>query len=374
LISWKYTFKRLNEEYELANKKKQALDNLCATGKISQLTRDSFTSDIVKAIEDIEKQRQDLAEKMQAKTQEIDGQIKTLEMLLANYEIQHVVGEIDDDIYEREITLLSTSLETSRNELSVLKDATNQLFPSPKPIEAPAAIQAEEQAESTPLDVAIETPTIEPTIIETATTEPTSIEIEPIEDPLETMQAETAPIQEAPIETPIIEEASMEAAVVEEAPVMEEAPVEEAQFTPAEVEMVNEAAPEEVMAESVVEEATVNMEEASPMDEPVAEAQVEIETSPEEVANAEIAPEPTVAVPLQSFEVTEHSPMETTLEKLMDQTIEEQINQPVIVEEAHIQAHPLEAPQQAPSEEILDADTATDQTPQTDENEEDTTE
>ena len=522
MISWKYTFKRLNEEYELANKKKQALDNLCATGKISQLTRDSFTSDIVKAIEDIEKQRQDLAEKMQAKTQEIDGQIKTLEMLLANYEIQHVVGEIDDDIYEREITLLSTSLETSRNELSVLKDATNQLFPSPKPIEAPASIQAEEQAESTPLDVAIETPTIEPTLIETATTEPTSIEIASIEAPLETMQAETAQIQEAPIETPIIEEASMEAPVMDEAPVEEaqftpaevemvneaapeevmaepvveeatvnmeeaspmqepvaeaqveietspsevsiqtattedtpvetapetqvevaeietptetvvecafietpqeetapidapiedapeemtiecaqpeeviteaapidsqvetedtmveeaslEAPVEEAQFTPAEVEMVNEAAPEEVMAEPVVEEATVNMEEASPMQEPVAEAQVEIETSPEEVANAEIAPDPTVAVPLQSFEVTEHSPMDMTLEKIMEQTIEEQVNQPVIVEEAHIQTHPLEAPQQAPSEEILDADTATDQTPQTDENEEDTTE
>jgi len=54
--------------------------------------------------------------------------------------------------------------------------------------------------------------------------------------------------------------------------------------------------------------------------------------------------------------------------------IEEQINQPVIVEEAHIQAHPLEAPQQAPSEEIIEADTATDQTPQTDESEEDTTE
>ena len=28
VISWKYTFKRLNEEYEIAKKKKQALDNL----------------------------------------------------------------------------------------------------------------------------------------------------------------------------------------------------------------------------------------------------------------------------------------------------------------------------------------------------------
>jgi len=183
LISWKYTFKRLNEEYEIANKKKKALDNLCATGKISQLTRDSFTSDIAKAIEEIEKQRQDLAEKMQAKTQELDGQIKTLEMLLANYEIQHVVGEIDDAIYEREITLLSNSLENSRIELSVIKDATNQLFPSPKLIEAPATIVVEAQAESTPVDVPIETATIEPAIVETVTTEPTPVEITPIELP-----------------------------------------------------------------------------------------------------------------------------------------------------------------------------------------------
>ena len=87
LISWKYTFKRLNEEYEIATKKKQALDNLCATGKISQATRDAFTSDINTAIEEIEKQRQELGEKMQTKSVELENQIKTLEMLLANYEI-----------------------------------------------------------------------------------------------------------------------------------------------------------------------------------------------------------------------------------------------------------------------------------------------
>ena len=67
MISWKYTFKRLNEEYEIANKKKQALDNLYETGKISQATRDSFTGDINAAIGEIEKQRKELAEKMQCK-------------------------------------------------------------------------------------------------------------------------------------------------------------------------------------------------------------------------------------------------------------------------------------------------------------------
>src|SRR4030067_2928314 len=66
LISWKHSFKRLNEEYELANKKKNALDNLYATGRISQSTRDSFNNDIFTAIKEIETQQKDLLAKMEA--------------------------------------------------------------------------------------------------------------------------------------------------------------------------------------------------------------------------------------------------------------------------------------------------------------------
>jgi len=56
----------------------------------------------------IEKQQKELIDSMAGKTQELENQIKMLETLLANYEIQHVVGEIDDDIYQREISLLTT--------------------------------------------------------------------------------------------------------------------------------------------------------------------------------------------------------------------------------------------------------------------------
>ena len=138
LISWKYTFKRLNEEYEIANKKKQALDKLFENGKISQSIRDSFTNDINAAIVQIEKQQKELIESMQAKTQELENQIKTLETLLANYEIQHVAGEIDEQIYQQEINLLTTGLDTTRNELNVIKQSTNQLC-SPTSMQAPAA-------------------------------------------------------------------------------------------------------------------------------------------------------------------------------------------------------------------------------------------
>ena len=168
LISWKYTFKRLNEEYEIANKKKQALDKLFESGKISQSTRDSFTNDINAAIVQIEKQQKELIESMQLKTQELENQIKTLEILLANYEIQHVVGEIDEQIYQQEITLLTTGLETTRNELNVIKQSTSQLC-SPTSIQAPAA----------PEPVA---PIIEAKISEPAPIEPTPLEV-PLKPP-----------------------------------------------------------------------------------------------------------------------------------------------------------------------------------------------
>src|SRR4030042_6008425 len=71
LISWKHSFKRLNEEYELANKKKNALDNLYESGRISQSTRDSFNNKLVTAITDIEKQQKDLLAKLEAKVNEL---------------------------------------------------------------------------------------------------------------------------------------------------------------------------------------------------------------------------------------------------------------------------------------------------------------
>jgi hypothetical protein len=179
VISWKYTFKRLNEEYEIAKKKQQALDNLFNTGKISQSTRDSFNGEISAAIAGIERQQKELIGSMQGKTQELENQIKTLETLLANYEIQHVAGEIDEEIYQREISMLSTGLETTKNELNIIQQVTTQLSPASPAIQAPAAPE-------------IVAPVIEAKI-ETAPI----VEAAPIEAPIQ------APIVETVVETPV---------------------------------------------------------------------------------------------------------------------------------------------------------------------------
>jgi len=127
LISWKHSFKKLNEENEMAKKKKQALDNLLNTDRISQSTYDLFNSEIDEAIAEIGKQQKALLEKMNSKMEELEAQIKTLEMLLANFEIQHVTGEVDEEVYQHEMGILSMGIETAKHELDVAREAVNQL-------------------------------------------------------------------------------------------------------------------------------------------------------------------------------------------------------------------------------------------------------
>jgi hypothetical protein len=111
----------------VARKKRQALDNLLTTGRISQPTHDMFNKEIEDALVDIEKQQKVLLEKMAAKVVELEGHVRTLEILLANFEIRHVTGEIGDETYQRENELLSVGLETAKRDLEEVKDAANQL-------------------------------------------------------------------------------------------------------------------------------------------------------------------------------------------------------------------------------------------------------
>jgi len=292
VISWKNSFKRLNEEYELAKKKKQAVDNLYITGKISQFTRDSFIKDITATIVDIERQQKDLVEKMQLKTDELSCQIKTLESLLANYEIQHVIGEIEEEAYQRDILLLTAGIDAAKNELETIKHATMQLCAPVPTIQAPIPPELPTTAP------AIETPVMECPLPQEETPQ---VEISlPIETPVESALTET-PIFEAtpaPI-TETLEEQTFatEALVVVEEPVMESAPVEVALFEDAPVvveesvmestlfEDVPVVVEEPVMESAPVEESTVMLDEST-MDavSPIEQARIAVEEALMKVA------------------------------------------------------------------------------------------
>ncbi len=235
LISWKHSFKRLNEEYQIAKKKKQALDSLFETGKISQSTHESFNGELATAMAEIEKQQEDLLQKMQTKTKELEDQIKTLEMLFANYEIQHVAGEVDEEIYQREINLLTMGLETAKRELEIIKEAVGQLS---LPVEIPPA----------------EAPSVEACTLQETETQPQQPETFEVASPTETVEApqpEVEIVQEPVIQEPVpaVEEELSESSIVEQVEVTQTDAPESAQENPSEtpsepVESAEETSPE----------------------------------------------------------------------------------------------------------------------------------
>jgi hypothetical protein len=320
LISWKHSFNRLNEEYELAKKKKQALDNLLEKGRISQSTYDSFNSEIAVAIAEIEKQQQALISKMQLKTDELENQIKTLEMLLANYEIQHVAGEIDEETYKLEIELLSNGLAKTKHELESIKEATNQLC-TPKSFEVTPTVAASPQVEVAPSSPQI---TCEAEVVPAANIEvPSSPE----------------PIVDAPIPTP--EQAS--------APAIEEAPVAES--------TVVEGAAEPVAETIDVAPSEVPQETAQTVEETVVE-QAEVEVPVEQV-KVEVA-EPTIEeiAPIADEVIADQPTIDET--EVAEEVIEAET--PAVVEEIATE-NPCQAPEVAPTEEIAAAPEVCEETP-----------
>ncbi len=418
MISWKYSFKRLNEEYEIAKKKKQALDSLYENGRISQATRDSFTSDITAAIAEIEKQQQDLLEKMQTKTREFEEQIKTLESILANYEIQHVIGEIDEEVYQREINLLSTGLESAKHELNTIREAISQLCPpvaeAPTPPEAPEVAEAPQEPASvvcechTEESVTEAAPAPEP-VTETVTEnipivpEETAVAAEPVEpamaEPEPVIQEpavteELAAPEQPPVENAeIVENVEVAPAETMEAPEIV-APAEVAETAevtePAEVIETAEVTEVAEVAEPVAPTATVEAApetaempptEDVPADEtaavePAEEAPQVVEEAPQATEEAAPVTEDTTPVVEETPQVTEEQPqiimenpetIETPAEITPEETasidepipvMEEQSKlieeTPTILEETPIEAHPQKAPGEAQPEVILE--------------------
>jgi hypothetical protein len=328
LISWKHSFKRLNEEYEIAKKKKQALDNLFESGRISQATRDSFDNDINAVIMEIEKQQKDLVVKMQGKAKELESQIKTLENLLANYEIQHVVGEIDEEAYQREINLLSTGLESARRELDVIKDATNQLCPPVEETTTEPSLPAEENEAEVVQNEPAETIPSAPEEVE-VTTEPYP------QEPLVTME-------EAVPEQPEIEcENTVSAEMPQEA---EEAPQEiedQPQITEENLQTVEETV-------EVTEDNTEITEDMPQITDETTEATDDNPETIEEITqNVEETPQEIEEQP----QITEELPplFEETPNAIEDEPQEVEVT-PQLMEDMPEEVHPQEAPKEAPQE------------------------
>lgn len=113
----------------MVKKKKEALDNLLDGGKISQSTYGYLNKEVTDALKAVETDQKLLTEKMTARATELEKQVKSLEMFLANLEIHHATGEINDESYDPQNGAISLGLDATKKELNDIKEALVNLIP-----------------------------------------------------------------------------------------------------------------------------------------------------------------------------------------------------------------------------------------------------
>ena len=141
---WKYSFELVTRELELANKKKQALTELFETKRISPSTHQYLKAELDQAMKDLQTHLKSLTDKMNARSQELDRQVRTLELFLASTELHHAAGDLRDESYEAQTKAIQLGLEITKQELEEIKTSLSRTISEPK---APSISQPAEMSE-----------------------------------------------------------------------------------------------------------------------------------------------------------------------------------------------------------------------------------
>ena len=163
LALWKYSFEVASKELELVIKKKQALDNLFNLGKISQSTFNYLNNDLTEAITEAETHQKNLADKIASRATELENQLKSLELLLANLEIHYSAEEVDEELYTNQSKAITLGLEATQLELIDIKAALSNFISeveAPLAPSTPSETDYEEEIEETE-DIITEEPVAE---------------------------------------------------------------------------------------------------------------------------------------------------------------------------------------------------------------------
>ena len=314
MISWKHSFEKISKDLESTKKKKQTLDNLFNTGKISQSTYDSLNTELSKAIVETETRQKELAGQMSSKIAELEEQIGTLEMLLASSELQYVAGEIDDELHTHENKAFSLGLEATKQELNAIKNIIASIM---QEAVQPSQPQLQPQLEA-PEVIEAEAPKAEEVVAES----PEAVVEAPVETPVEapveekTVEVTTESQLEAPIQTPAEEPAETTTEVIAETKI--ENPPEASAETPVEAPTSAPEAPDEIPKEENIpsEEVTIEVikevkEEQVVSPEPITEEMVKEAPAPEV---AEASPEGATFFrdPKETSEEKEHKKKENS--------------------------------------------------------------
>lgn len=153
----------VNKELQLTNRKKKALDDLLAAERISQPTYEHLEKGLMETLVGLEVQQRSLADKMAGWADELEEQIRLLELVLADLEIRHVAREMDDEAYEKQNKAIILGLEATKQELGdihgILSKIVSEVVQTSTAPAAPEVIEEpDEKAEETMEDMS----TLEP--------------------------------------------------------------------------------------------------------------------------------------------------------------------------------------------------------------------
>jgi len=155
MVMWKDAFEKISLELDLTRRKKQVLDDLLNTARISQSTYNCLCKDLNEDTDQIELRRKALAERMASKLGELEEQLQTLEFFLANSEMAYAAGEINSELHAQESSALNLGMEATKQELNWIKEVIIQLVPREN-MPTSTAPSTVESVEATPTETAVE--------------------------------------------------------------------------------------------------------------------------------------------------------------------------------------------------------------------------
>ncbi len=125
----------LASELERAKRKKQALERLLETGKISQITYDKFMEEIDDEIGNIEERKSVYSRELAQRVKELENLIEIMKQYQAKVQIGFSAGEISEQQFKREKEIFESGTKELRREMESLQKATRRFARKVRPEE-----------------------------------------------------------------------------------------------------------------------------------------------------------------------------------------------------------------------------------------------
>lgn len=124
---WEFEANELKQQFDLISRRIKALDELYKNGDIEKEIFEELKNQHTSAIDELQDQKSVLVESLSERSKKLEGQIKELEIFLANSKMQHMSGEVDDKHYQTIYDAVNCGFKRTLSEKKYLTDILNFL-------------------------------------------------------------------------------------------------------------------------------------------------------------------------------------------------------------------------------------------------------